>query len=64
MAGFVAKEMRKRGRNLLLSAIVMLPMSCGWKRQFDVPAGESADPPARIEEKVTSEPELEVHRGS
>ena len=56
--------MRRRGSSLLLLAMGMLLLACGSSRQVDVPGGESADPPARIEETVTSEPELEVHRGT
>ena len=51
-------------RCLLLVAMGMLLLACGSSRQVDVPAGESADPPARIEETVTNEPQLEVHRGT
>ena len=56
--------MRRRGSSLLLLAMGMLLLACGSSRQVDVPGEESADPPARIEETVTSEPELEVHRGT
>ena len=56
--------MRRRGSSLLLLAMGMLLLACGSSRQVDVPGGESADPPVRIEETVTSEPELEVHRGT
>ena len=56
--------MRTTSSNLFLLAIGMLLVFCGSNRQVDVPAGESADPFPRIEETVTSEPELEVHRGT
>ena len=56
--------MTRRGSSLLLLAMGMLLLACGSSRQVDVPREESADPPARIEETVTSEPELEVHRGT
>ena len=56
--------MTRRGSSLLLLAMGMLLLACGSSRQVDVPGEESADPPARIEETVTSEPELEVHRGT
>ena len=56
--------MGKRGSRLLWLAMGMLLWACGSSRQVDVPGGERADPPARIEETVTSEPKLEVHRGT
>ena len=51
--------------NCLLSLLAAVTaLACGSSRQVDVPGGERADPPARIEETVTSEPKLEVHRGT
>ena len=44
--------------------IAVLPLACGSNRHVDMPARESADPAKRIEGPVTSEPELEVHRGT
>ena len=57
--------MRRRDRNhLAWLGIVMLFLSCGSNRQVDVVGGDEAVAPGRVEETVTSEPELEVHRGT
>ena len=57
-------EMKPALCSLLLLAIVVPLLSCASNRQVGLSKGEVSDPPGRIEETVTSEQELEIHRGT
>ena len=59
-----AGEMKPALCSLLLLVIAVALLSCASNRQVGLSEGEVSDPPARIEETVTSEPELDVHRGT